>query len=449
VIHSIDWENFHQEAATHLQNLIRIPTINPPGNEMEAIKYVAEVLRKENIPYKIFEPAPGRGNLIATLKGNGQGKPLLLSCHLDVVPVEEKSWRHHPFSGDVIDDCIWGRGSIDMKQMAVMELMMLLTLKRNLIVPKRDIIFTAVADEEAGCTWGSKWLTANVPDMLNAEFALNEVGGFSLHVDGDDQNVFYPIGVAERGWCWLTMNFKGDPGHGSLPHANQAIVKAAQAVEQLDACCFPIHIHPIVRNFVTTIASHQKISRRWLLKGLLTPGLNSFLLNKIIPKNKRAQFKAMLSNTAAPTIMKAGSKENVIPGTASLTIDGRIVPGQNSESFLKELEKIVGVQFDLEPGLSHEPTEIGHYDNDFYQLLAKNLIKHDKRAIPVPYVIPGYTDAAYWSTLGIKCYGFAPVKLEKDIPFSSLFHGHDERIPVEGFLFGLHVMWDVIQEWCV
>ena len=217
----IDWNSVKQEAVTHLQNLLRINTTNPPGNEIEAVKYLSGVLTKEAIPHQIFEPAPGRASLVARLKGNGSKRPLLLTSHLDVVPAEGKKWERAPFSGDLKDGFIWGRGALDMKQMTVMELMMLLTVKREGLPLSRDLIFAAVADEEAGCKWGSKWLVANKPELIDAEYALNEVGGFSLHID---RHVFYPIGVAEKGFCWFKVTAQGEPGHGSLPHDDQAAV---------------------------------------------------------------------------------------------------------------------------------------------------------------------------------------------------------------------------------
>lgn len=441
-------DSLQNEAVTHLQNLLRINTTNPPGNEIEAVKYLAEVLKKEGIPFQIFEPAPGRANLVARLKGNGERSALLLTSHLDVVPADASLWKYHPLSGDLQEGCLWGRGAIDMKQMTAMELTLLLAMKRQEISLSRDIIFAAVADEEAGCRWGSQWLVANKPELFNAEYALNEVGGFSLYVDGVDDPIFYPIGVAERGVCWLKLTAEGKPGHGSLPHDDQAVTKIAEAVLKLGACSFPHHQNEVVARFIEAMAATQKFPRKQVLKLLLRSPFSQFVLNYLIPRQSRAQFRGMLSNTASPTILRAGSKINVIPGRAEVEVDGRVLAGQTVSSFLEELTERVGPELKKEILCQHEPNEIVGYDNDFYQLLAKTLQKHDNKARPVPYMCPGFTDAAYFSTLGIKCYGFAPVKLDRGMNFSDLFHGHNERIPVEGFLFGLRVLGDVVKEWC-
>ncbi len=443
--HSL-FHSLHQEALTHLQNLLRINTTNPSGHEIEAVKYLSSVLKKDNIPHHIFEPSPGRASLVARLKGNGSKSALLLSSHLDVVPADKKYWDHDPFCGDVIDGYIWGRGAVDMKQMTVMELMCLLAAKRGQIPLARDLVFVAVADEEAGCEWGSKWLVANKPDLLSAEYALNEVGGFSLYVDGVEDKVFYPIGVAEKGVCWFSLTVDGEPGHGSLPHDCQALVHMAEIAARLGNQLLPYHAHPLAHRFVDILAHHQKMPRRFLIKLLTIPGLHRFILN-LIPRDKRPAFKALFHNTVSPTIFQAGSKINVIPGRAQLQVDGRILPGQTIESFLSEIRNLVGNKVKIEIFHQQEPSET-ETANEFFSLLEKTLVKHEPTAVPVPYLIPGFTDSAHYSKLGIKCYGFAPLKLSREIDFSKLFHGHNERLPVDGFFWGLDVLWDVIEMWC-
>lgn len=434
-----------QEAITHLQNLIRINTTNPPGNEMAAVKYLASVLEKEKIPCQIFEPSPGRASLIARLKGNGSKRPLLLTSHLDVVPAEEKEWDKPPFSGELENGFIWGRGAVDMKQMTAMTLVTLLSVQRQKIRLSRDLIFAAVADEEAGCKWGSRWLVANKPDLIDAEYALNEVGGFSLHVDN---HVFYPIGVAERGFCWFTVTSKGEAGHGSIPHDNQAVVKIARAAMILGSRSLSYRLHPVVGKFISSLAARQKFPRGLILRLLKQPLLAGFILKRLFPDKKQAKsFHAMLHHTAAPTMISGGRKVNVIPSSAELCVDGRIIPGQTVEGFLEEIRKILGPGFEFDVMEQSDPTEID-FDNGFYRLLTKSLIQHDPRAIPVPYLIPGFTDASNYSHLGIKCYGFTPLSLPPGIRFSELFHNHNERVPVEGLFFGVKVLWDVVREAC-
>ncbi|MBX7148708.1 M20/M25/M40 family metallo-hydrolase [bacterium] len=439
----INLDTIKDEAVAYLQQLIRINTTNPPGNELEAIKFLSGILTKENIPHDIFESAPGRANLVARLKGNGSKKPLLLTGHVDVVPAEPQHWAVDPFSGKIQDGCIWGRGAVDMKQMVVMELMMLLYAKRNSLNLNRDLIFAAVADEEAACTHGSQWLVENRPELVQAEYALNEVGGFSLYVE---DKVFYPIGVAERGICWFRVIAKGDPGHGSMPHDNQAVNKLTGAAHRLGTHHLPFHSHPVVNKFISYLASAQKFPKNIILSLVKNRLFHSFITSKVLPDKKRAKvFNALFHNTVSPTILKAGSKVNVIPSTATFEVDGRILPGQTVESFLNEVREVIGPGLDIEVNYKWNPTEIKDYQNDFYDVLASSVIENHEGAIPVPYLIPGFTDAAHYSRLGIKSYGFAPVKLMPNMNFSEMFHGHNERIPVEGFLWGVKVLGDVIR----
>src|SRR3989338_4793420 len=206
-----NWTTLEKSALTHLKNLIRINTTNPPGNELEAIRYIAKILDEAGIPHQIFEPTPGRANLVARIRGSGTKRPLMLTSHVDVVPAENSGWNLPPFSGELKDGFIWGRGAIDMKQMTAMSLALFVEVCQQKIKLPRDLLFVAVCDEEAGCRWGSKWLVENKPELLDAEYALNEVGAFSLYLDG---HTFYPIGVAEKGLCWFRIHKKGDPGHG-------------------------------------------------------------------------------------------------------------------------------------------------------------------------------------------------------------------------------------------
>ena len=323
--------SLESEAITHLKNLIRIDTTNPPGNEIEAAKYLAQVLDREKIPCQIFEPSPGRGSLVARLPGTGAKKPLLLTSHLDVVPAEKKFWSHDPFSGEEADGCIWGRGAIDMKQMTAMELTLFLQAKRGGVKLSRDLILAAVADEEAGCLWGSRWLVENYPELLRAEYAVNEVGGFSLPLG---ERTLYPVGVAERGLCWVTAKTSGDAGHASLPHGNQAILKLAEKLARLSPNAFPFYSHPISRQFLHAMADFLPFFQGLVVKGVGVPFLNRFVLSHLIPDRKKLPaLNALFRNTATPSVLSAGEKVNVIPSVAEARIDGRILPGQTIHSF--------------------------------------------------------------------------------------------------------------------
>jgi len=434
-----------KEAVRNLQNLLRINTTNPPGNEIAACRYIADIFDKEGISYQILESAPTRANIIARIEGDGSEKPLLLTSHLDVVPCERDKWDEDPFGGEIKDGYIWGRGAVDMKQMTALELAVFLKAHREKTPLKRDLIFAAVADEEAGCTYGSKWLVENHPDLVRAEYAVNEVGGFSLHVN---DSVFYPIGVAEKGLCWFKIIAKGDPGHGAMPHDNQAIPHLCFAGQQLAENKLPFHSTELVTQFVSELAKRQKFPKNIILNSIKNRFLHGFILNNLFPDKARARvFKNMFRNLGTPTQLKAGYKENVIPSEAELVVDGRFLPCSTVESFLQEVKDLIGPNFDIEVIQAEEANQTD-YDNSFFETLKETLSTHHPGSIPVPFLISGFTDAKHYAKLGIKCYGFAPTKISPELNFAAMFHGHNERIPVDSLDFGVRVMWDMILKTC-
>jgi acetylornithine deacetylase/succinyl-diaminopimelate desuccinylase-like protein len=434
------------EARRWLQDLIRIDTTNPPGLEMKACQYLAAIFDREKIPCKILESEPGRANLVARLKGNGALKPLLLTSHLDVVPVEREHWRFDPFGGEIHEGYIWGRGAVDMKQMTALELAVFLKAHREKIPLKRDLIFAAVADEEAGCRLGSQWLVANHPDLIRAEYALNEVGGFSIHVD---DHVFYPIGVAEKGVCWFDITAIGKPGHGAMPHDDQAIDHLCLAAHKLAANRLPFHKTKIVSDFVDQLAARQHFPKNLILKATGKKTISDFILNRLFPDKVRArQFKNMYRNLATPTRLKAGFKENVIPSEATLTVDGRILPEHTVAGFLAEVQELIGPGFRIDVRHAEEACQTD-YAGDFFMTLKSVLIAHHPGAVPVPFLIPGFTDAKHYQKLGIRCFGFAPTRLPQELNFGDLYHGHNERLPVEAIGFGVNVLWDVMARTCL
>ena len=433
-------------ATTHLQRLIQIDTTNPPGNELNACLYIKSVLDQENIPAQILESAPGRANIIARLGGDGSAKPFLFTSHLDVVPAEKEYWSEDPFAGIIKNNFIWGRGAVDMKNMTALALTLFVKCHRDKVKLKRDIIFAAVADEEAGCTLGSKWLVDNHPDLIRAEYAVNEVGGFSMTID---KQVFYPIGVAEKGVCWFEVVATGTPGHGAMPHDDQAIGHVCFAAHKLARTDLPFHNSQIVTDFITALSQKTRFPKNLILKSLAKENYSDFSLKHLLPDQKKArQLKNMFHNLATPTKLTAGYKENVIPGTASVTIDGRVLPEQSLASFLNEVQMLIGDGFQIKLIHGEEPYTMPNYDDAFYGVLKSTLIKHDPGCWPVPFLIPGFTDAKQYQRLGIKCYGFAPVKLPADLNFGDLYHGHNERLPLGAIAFGLQVLWDVVGQTC-
>ncbi|MFQ6015649.1 MAG: M20/M25/M40 family metallo-hydrolase [Anaerolineae bacterium] len=442
---AIDWDAVRDEAVRHLQQLIRFNTTNPPGNETPAAQYVAGILKEERFEPTLLESEPGRGNVVTRLKGNGQARPLLLLSHLDVVPAEADRWTHPPFSGLLVDNFVWGRGALDMKGTVVMQLMTMLLLKRQKVPLARDVILAVTADEEMGGFKGIGWLVDNHLELVEAEYALSEFGGFSMTINGKR---FYPCQTAEKGVCWVRLKATGQPGHGSMPHPDNAVLKVARAVERLGRAELPLHHTASVTRFIQDMAREQSFVRSLFLRGVLNPTFSSFILNRLFPdKDQARSFHAMLHNTATPTQLKAGIKTNVIPSEAEAMVDGRLLPGQDQESFLAELRAVVGHEVELEVDTFAPPLQ-ADADTPLFQAMAAGIHRHDAEGIVLPMLIPAATDAKHLARQGITCYGFSPMQLPPDFPFMRLAHGHDERIPVDALLFGTRVLYDVVADFC-
>jgi len=409
------WEGAKNQGLKYLQDLIRLDTSNPPGNERIAADYFSAVLVPAGIDPVVRESAPTRANVVARLKGSDStAAPLLISSHTDVVPCEPDKWTRPPFSADIADDCVWGRGAVDMKAKCAMDLVVMTALKRAGGMLSRDLILAAVADEEAGSEFGAKFLVERHPELVRAGYVLNEVGGFTVHF-GDAR--FYPIQVAEKGFVTVKMTVEASPGHGSMPRQDTAIGRISELITKIVKTPMRLRITPLMRN---------------TLKALGVPEDSAPPL-----------LRPMLSNTVSPTILRAGYKDNVIPGEASVVLDGRTLPGEDPESFMAELRAIVGEgpKFEL---LKTAPPAETTVDTPLYELMKQRLEAGDPGARAIAWMIPGATDNKFYSQLGAACYGFTPVKLEPHMQFGSLFHSNDERIPIEGFYWGLKVYAEVV-----
>lgn len=437
----VEWEKAHQEALSHLKSLIRFETVNPPGNERPAAEYLAQALSSEGLEPELIESSPNRANLVCRLKGSGEKPPLLLNGHLDVVPVEQDKWSVPPFEAVEKDGFLYGRGAVDMKNMVTMSLMCMLLLKRSGVPLKRDLIFCGVADEEAGGQYGSQFMVDNHADKVRAEYSLSEMGGFSMEMDGVR---FYLVQVAEKGVSWLKVTTRGEPGHGSIPDPESAPVKAARLAALLGSRRLPQHNVEAVTRFVDRLAPRLKFPKNVVFKMLLNPSLSGFLLDRVFPdKGLAAAFSAMLHNTANPTVLRAGEKTNVIPSTASFEVDGRLLPGFSTEDYIKEIRALIGEEPEIEVIKELTPTQ-APADDPIMALMEKAITRRDPGAVVLPNLVTGFTDATHWKKLGMKCYGFSPLRLPPDTSFKSLFHGHDERIPLEGFRFGLEVLFELV-----
>ncbi len=440
-----DWNLVRDEATRYLQDLIRIDTTNPPGNEIKAAEYLAGVLKREGIEPTILESAPGRGNLVARLKGDGRAAPLLLMVHIDVVPAEADQWTHPPFGGDIADGFLWGRGTLDTKELAAMELMVLLMFKRDAARKPlaRDIIFMANADEEAGGRLGAGWMVKEHPDLIRAEYAINEGGGFGLDILGQR---FFTCQVAEKGTARFAMRTRGRPGHGSQPHRDSSVLKLADAIQKIGAAEFPHHATATVKLFIESVAAKLgKPYERDLLALLDAKKYRAMMERLPLDEGMRSMFYAMLHNTVTPTMLHAGSKVNVIPSVAEAKCDARVLPGQSSHDLLHELRAVIGNDVEIE-FMDDTPALESAYQTPLFDTIARVMARHQPKAPVLPYLVVGATDARHVCKLGTHVYGFSPMLA----PTSELdrVHGHDERISIDNLAFGTRVLYEVVNEFC-
>jgi acetylornithine deacetylase/succinyl-diaminopimelate desuccinylase-like protein len=409
------WENFERQTLAHLRALVRLDTTNPPGNERLAADYLGAAFTHDSIDFVVIEPQPARTSLVARVAGRDRSRPpLMLSSHTDVVGVEAGRWTRDPFGAEVADGCVWGRGSIDMKSKTAMDLGLALALKRAGALPACDLIVAAVADEEAGSELGARHLVERHPDLVRAGYVLNETGGFTLHLG---ERRFYPIQVAEKGFVTVKLTVTGTPGHGSMPRADTAIAWLADLLGRITRTPMPRRVTPLMRRMLADLG--------------------------IAPDKAPPLFRPMLSNTVTPTILHAGYKDNVIPGEAWVILDGRTLPGEDERSFLLELRDIVGPDPVLEVIKTGPPVEASP-DTPLFDIIKARTEAADPGARAIPWMLPGATDSKFYAQLGAVCYGFAPVRLDPRMPFGSLYHGNDERMPIEGFLWGLRLYTDVV-----
>ncbi|MFE1755061.1 M20/M25/M40 family metallo-hydrolase [Streptomyces anandii] len=414
------------------RELIQIDTSNygdhsGPG-ERKAAEYVAEKLAEVGLEPKIFESHPGRASTVARIEGEDPSRPaLLIHGHTDVVPANAVDWTHHPFSGEVADGCVWGRGAVDMKDMDAMTLAVVRDRLRSGRRPPRDIVLAFLADEEAGGTYGARYLVDNHPDLFEGVTeAISEVGGFSFTVS--EQRRLYLIQTAEKGMHWMKLTVAGTAGHGSMIHRDNAITELSEAVARLGRHRFPVRVTKTTRAFLDELGDALGVR--------LDPEDMDGTIARLGGIAKL--IGATLSNTANPTQLGAGYKVNVIPGEATAHVDGRFLPGFEEE-FLADLDRILGPRVRREDVHSDKAVETT-FDGALVEAMQSALVAEDPAAKAIPYMLSGGTDAKSFDDLGIRGFGFAPLKLPPELDFAGMFHGVDERVPVDGLKFGVRVL---------
>jgi acetylornithine deacetylase/succinyl-diaminopimelate desuccinylase-like protein len=423
--------NLYEHPAELLKNLIRFDTTNPPGNEADCIHYLAGILEEAGIETKLVAKEKYRPNLIARMEGNGSSPALLLQGHIDVVTTADQQWTHPPFAGVEAAGYIWGRGAMDMKSGVVMMLCAMLRMKAEDIVPAGDIILCILVDEEAGGSFGARFLVEEHPYLFDGvKYAIGEFGGFSMDIGGQK---FYPIQLAEKLQCQLRLTMRGPAGHGSMPIKGGAMARLGQVLRDLDRQQLPVHITPVTRMMIESLAGNTDGSTSLILRQLLRPRLAEALLNNTGKRLK--PFLPLLRNTVSPTIVHGGEKINVIPCEITLDLDGRMLPGFTPEIMVKEVQAIVGPDIEIEV-LSTDPPNDGLLDMTLFSMLAGVLRALDPEGIPLPYMLPAVSDARFFARLGIQHYGFTPLNLPPDFNFMATVHAADERIPVDALHFG-------------
>ncbi|MBR85228.1 MAG: hypothetical protein CMM29_00300 [Rhodospirillaceae bacterium] len=443
----MNWEAEGREAVDRLCRMLRFDTTNPPGNELALVRDLALEVEQHSLEPDILVVEEERASLVVRLKGNGTRRPLLLLSHLDVVPAEPDQWTHPPFSGTLADGYVWGRGAIDSKLTGAVMLQVLLMAQREGLALERDLVLVAAADEEVGATYGVDWLARGHPEVFDAEYGINEAGGFTVTVGGQP---LYLCQVAEKGSAPVDLVAKGKPGHSSVPHDENAIVTLGEAVARLGGQKLPHHPPSSVAAFFEAAAQAQPDDRvAELLRAVLVPDqADAALADLPVEERDRLMFDAMLRNTCAPTLLNAGLKRNVIPSEARVGLSGRPLPGATESSFIDEVRFLVGDSVDVD---LTEPFRAGvqfDHDTPLFDALAASTRQFEPNAVVVPYMQTGGTDARFLRDLDIHVYGFIPMRPEPGPGFFELCHGHDERVSTANITFAVQVLFDAIVRLC-
>ncbi len=425
-----------QEAISICQDLIRIPSVNfgdGKGNEAAVAAYVVASLAEVGVESTMYESAPGRCNVMARLQGSNSNRPgLVVHGHIDVVPANADDWSVDPFCGDIKDGFIWGRGAVDMKNMDAMMLATVREWARTGYKPPRDIVLAFFADEEAGSIYGSHWMVKNHPELFaGCTEAVSEVGGFSVTVANGKR--LYMIETAEKGIHWMRLTANGRAGHGSVMNDENALTRLTEAVSAIGNYSWPQRYSTTVKALFKRVAevTGKAYDEKDLRPLLSEVGFAARMIG------------ATLQNTANPTMLEAGYKANVIPGSASAVIDGRFIPGFEDE-LNSTIQSLIGAHVSVETITRDKALEVP-FEGDLVDAMCAAIVKEDPEGIPVPYLMSGGTDNKALAELGIIGYGFSPLKLDAEFDFMAMFHGVDERVPVDGLTFGVRTLKDFLE----
>ncbi len=421
-----------QEVVELCRDLIRFESVNDGTGrgkgEREAAEHVAGLLAEVGLEPQVFESERNRTSVVARVEGEDPSRPaLLIHGHLDVVPAEPKEWTYDPFAGEIADGMLWGRGAVDMLDMDAMTLAVVRDRLRTGRKPARDVVLALVADEEAGGVFGAQWLVEHHPELFEGcTEAISEVGGFSLSVNDDLR--LYMVETAQKGMAWMRLTAAGTAGHGSMVNDDNAVTALCEAVARLGRHEFPVHVTKTVRAFLDEVGDAFGLE--------LDPDDMQTTVATLGPLARIVG--ATLRNTANPTMLDAGYKHNVVPGRASAMVDGRYLPGYEDE-WERELDEVLGPDV-VREYVHYDIALETEFEGALVDAMARCLKAEDPGARAVPYMLSGGTDAKSFSRLGMRCFGFSPLRLPADLDFSGMFHGVDERVPLDSLRFGVRVL---------
>ena len=425
----VNWDDVTAEITSVLRDYLRINTSNPPGNEQAAAEFLALLLEAEGYECEYVEAGPGRVSMRSRLKGTGDERPLMLLNHTDVVPVQEEFWDVDPFAAVEQDGMLWGRGALDMKGMGTLELLIMLLFKRLNLTPNRDIVFLAVADEEAGSAYGMEWLDQNEQGWITEpEFALNEGGMGALNLLGSNRPVF-SCSPSEKSPLWLKLRAEGQPGHGSTPHSDNAVERLIRALFAIQNWDRAVTVQPHTAEAI----QRMRDANAWAGSA---PSLNK--LCQTYPA-----FAAVTRDTISNTGATSGIKHNVIPADAEATLDCRLLPGESYDDFIKSMRDVIDdekVSVEVVFG-SMGPSS--SFETEMVSVIEDVVREQVEGALVIPSTCVGFTDSRVLRRHGVHSYGFVPTLM--DASLAAGVHGHNERTPIEGLNTGIQILFEVVR----
>ncbi|HEY6291740.1 MAG TPA: M20/M25/M40 family metallo-hydrolase [Terriglobia bacterium] len=436
-IQTINWPAYQEEAVRLLQEYIRIDTSNPPGNEIRAAEFFKKLFDQAGIPNTIYPYGDNRANIYAVLKGDGSLRPIVLLSHMDVVRAQPENWRVPPFSGEIVDGELYGRGTEDMKDQGLLNAMMLLIAARERLPLKRNLIFLATADEEVGDS-GSQWILENHPELVrDAEYLLNE-GGSNLIYPG--RGTVYGIDVGEKAPFWLRLTATGPGGHGSIPIPDSAPNRLVRALNRVVNWETPVRLLPSVEQYFHQIASTEPEPFASAFLNIRQSIQDPAVLKKI---SADPELNYRVRATVSLTMLQGSPQTNVIPDRAEANLDVRLLPGDDPQEFLSQLRAVVNDDhINMEPVTVFRPPNSSSTDTSLYRIITSVVQRYDPQALVTPVLDSGYTENQMYRPLGITCYGFLPVVVAPQVEATE--HAANERIPVDQVRRGVKMFYEVI-----